>query len=158
MKMIKATRIVKATLDDLPRILFFQNEVHSDKTKSTDITMKQDSEQETNKLRDLILAGNIYIMIDIEYDKIISSVQVYDDRFCARIKNLLIHSEYHNRRYEHRFLNAIEKSTDTKMLKIYSNDPSIIKWYSYKRNSYKQLGIQRGTNTAEDEYVFIIRH
>jgi len=157
MKMIKATKTKKATCEDLSQIIRFENRVYFHEEELCKCS-EQHSEQALDKLREEIKIGTVYILIVKDNNQIIGSVRIYDENICVCIKNLTIHPEYHNRRYEHRFLNSLEKYIENKNIKIYTNDSSVIKWYSYKRNSYKELGFQRLTENTDDiEYIYISR-
>ena len=156
MKMIKATKTIKATSEDLSQIIKFENKIYFHEDELLCKYAEQHSEQALDKLREEINIGTVYIMIDKETNQIIGSVRVYDENICVCIKNLIIHPEYHNRRYEHRFLNSVEKYIENKNIKIYTHESSLIKWYFYKRNSYKELRFQRISENKDDiEYILI---
>jgi len=144
--------ILKATYDDLPKILDLQKLAYLSEAKLlndytiqplTQTLTELETEFENNIILKMVDKGNI----------IIGSVRAYEKNDRVYIGKLMIHPDYQNKGLGTKLLNTVETLYENKTYELYTSSKSDKNLSLYKKNGYNEY--KREKIKEDLEFVFM---
>ena len=97
--------------------------------------------------------GIILKLINEKNNQIIGSVRAHEENNRVYVGKLFVHTDYQNKGYGAKLLNAIETCFKNKAFELFTSSKSEKNLHLYKKNGYKEFKREKGGNNYE--FVFL---
>jgi len=144
-------QILKASFDDLPKILDLQKLAYLSEAKLLNDYTIQPLVQTLQELETEFENNTILKMV--ENDKIIGSVRAHEKNNRVYIGKLMVHPDYQNNGYGTKLLLAIEALYKNKIFELYTSGKSEKNIKLYIKNGYKEFKREKVSDNLEMVYM-----
>jgi len=144
-------QILKATYDDLPKILDLQKLAYLSEAKLLNDYTIQPLTQTLQELETEFANNTILKMVE-KYN-IIGSVRAYEKNNRVYIGKLMVHPDYQKNGYGTKLLTAIEALYENKIFELYTSSKSEKNIKLYMKNGYKEFKREKISDNLEMVYM-----
>ncbi|MDR2302820.1 MAG: GNAT family N-acetyltransferase [Deltaproteobacteria bacterium] len=145
--------IVKATLNDLPKVLSLQKLAYLSEAILVNNLSIQPLTQTLEEIEKEFSKGLILIKTDEKTGEIIGSIRAHEENGRVQVGKLMIHPDYQNRGLGTSLLKEIETYYKNKTFELFTSGKSKKNLHFYLKNGYKEF--KREKVTEEFDFVFL---
>jgi ribosomal protein S18 acetylase RimI-like enzyme len=145
--------IVKATFEDLPKILDLQKLAYLSEAKLHNNYSIQPLTQTLEELENEFNKNVILELLDTKNNEIIGSIRAYEENDRVYIGKLFIHPDYQNNGFGTKLLENIETFFENKTFELFTSSKSERNLYLYKKLGYKEYKREKISEKMEMVYL-----